>query len=179
MGGGGGGAAAAGAGAGGWRRLRARAPGRGRAPEADGQRRREQREREPPQGRGGHRALRGRSLLRPPVGARERPTTRPSPAAWLTALDASLPLSPCPPAPRAAALAAKRTRVLWRTRTLGLLPRLEPLSCLRGLRPWESHSVAPWVRQGAGALSPDPLPLILPVPGGDVLFQKCPGRVST
>lgn len=97
---GGGGDAAAGAGAGGCRRLRARAPARGRAPEAGGQRRREQREREPPQGRGGQLGLRGRLLLRPPVGARERPTARHSSASWLGPLGASLPGSPLPLRPR-------------------------------------------------------------------------------
>lgn len=70
-------------------------------------------------GRGGQSGLRGRLPFPPLVGARERRTARcpPPPGSLLPALP--FPVHP-PLTPPAAALTARRTRGLWRTRTLGL-----------------------------------------------------------
>lgn len=66
--------------------------------------------------------------------------------------------------PRAAALTSTRTRAHWRTRTLGLLSPLEPLSSLRVLLPREGGSVASWGREEApptALLSPSSGPWVM------------------
>lgn len=99
----------------------------------------------PPQGRGGQRGLRGRLLLRPPVGARERPSPRRPPASRLAP-----PFSH--PSPRAGTPAASRTRVPWRTRIRGLFPpRLEPLLYRRVFLPQREAWLLPGVGQRLGA----------------------------
>lgn len=136
-----------------WGRRRARAPATGRAPEAGGRRRRERREREPTPptpGRAGPQGLRGRRLLRPRGGARERPTARcPQPSGSLLR---ALPSAGFPPATtRAAALAATRTRAPRRTRARGLLRPVHPLSRLKGLLPREQDLVSHCAWEEAGA----------------------------
>lgn len=140
-----------------------RAHQRGRAPETGGWRRRVQRERESSLRRGGRRGLRRRLLLRPLVGARERLTARcPQPPGSLLP---ALPFPVCPPrATRAAALTATRTRAPWRTRALGHLWRLDPLSGLKGLLPREGGLVSycGWKRLRCSASRSAVLCLLVP-----------------
>lgn len=150
-----------------------RAHQRGRAPETGGRRRREQRERESPLRRDGRRGLRRRLLLRPLVGARERLTARcpQPPGSLLPALP--FPVFP-PPTTRAAALTATRTRAPWRTRVLGHLWRLDPLSGLKGLLPRERLGFLQWLEEAAVLR----LQICCPLPscpGSDVLSKNILG----
>lgn len=58
------------------------------------------------------------------------------------------------PPPLAGELAFERTRVLWRTRVLGLLRPLDPLFYLRVLFPPDRGSVVAWGGEEAGCPSP-------------------------
>ena len=124
------------------------------------------------------RAVRPRCAYSPPATSGRARAPQASALPHLPALSSRRSQSQVSPPPItwAAALTATRTRVPWRTRTLGILSRLEPLSYLRGLLPWEGGLVAPWVEKGVGAPPPGPLPLFPPLTSwSDVLSRKVLG----